>query len=186
MKELQVDISGIASATDDPNISILAIQPPPPKICESLDGAPITANRIKLRDERYLAYKEHGVAKEMEKHKLIFVHGFASCRHDEALVSQLSLEVVEELGIYSCPLIDQELFDQLRLGSKFYLVGYSMGGHAVWSCLKYIPHRLAGATLVAPVVNYWWPVFLQTYLKKHTIFSFLINGRCMLLTICHF
>ncbi|KAL2899701.1 Acetyl-coenzyme A synthetase 2 [Bienertia sinuspersici] len=23
-------------------------------------------------------------------------------------------------------------------------------------CLKYIPHRLAGASLVTPVVNYWW------------------------------
>ncbi|PPS12888.1 hypothetical protein GOBAR_AA07753 [Gossypium barbadense] len=119
MKELQVDISGIASATDDPNISILAIQPPPPKICESLDGAPITANRIKLRDERYLAYKEHGVAKEMEKHKLIFVHGFAGCRHDEALVSQLSLDVVEELGIYSCPLIDQGMEKVILIPNKY-------------------------------------------------------------------
>ncbi|KAG8474775.1 hypothetical protein CXB51_031706 [Gossypium anomalum] len=136
-----------------------AIQPPPPKICGSRDGAPMTANRIKLRDGR----------------------------HDEALVSQLSLKVVEELGIYSVSfdragygesdphpkqtlkilaLDIKELSDQLRLGSKFYLVGYSMGGHAVWSCLKYIPHRLAGATLVAPVVNYWWPGFPANLSKE--------------------
>lgn len=50
----------------------------------------------------------------------------------------------------------QELADQLHLGEKFYVVGYSMGGQATWGCLKYIPHRLAGVTLVAPVVNYWW------------------------------
>lgn len=50
----------------------------------------------------------------------------------------------------------QELADQLHLGEKFYVIGYSMGGQATWGCLKYIPHRLAGVTLVAPVVNYWW------------------------------
>lgn len=35
----------------------------------------------------------------------------------------------------------QELADQLHLGSKFYLIGVSLGTYAVWACLKYIPHR---------------------------------------------
>lgn len=35
----------------------------------------------------------------------------------------------------------EELADQLGLGSKFYIIGLSMGGHTAWSCLKYIPHR---------------------------------------------
>lgn len=35
----------------------------------------------------------------------------------------------------------EELADQLSLGDKFYLVGYSLGGQTVWSSLKYIPHR---------------------------------------------
>lgn len=35
----------------------------------------------------------------------------------------------------------EELADQLGLGSKFYIIGFSMGGQVVWSCLKYIPHR---------------------------------------------
>lgn len=35
----------------------------------------------------------------------------------------------------------EELADQLDLGSKFYVIGFSMGGQVVWSCLKYIPHR---------------------------------------------
>lgn len=103
--------------------------------------------------------------------------------------------------------------------SKFYIIGYSMGGQGVWGCLKYIPNRwesnaghlncslnsisnitckwaiccfknstsvsiwrlehrevsffccclfcynlwdvsrIAGATLLAPVINYWWPGF---------------------------
>lgn len=86
----------------------------------------------------------------------------------------------------------EELADQLGLGPKFYVIGFSMGGQVVWSCLKYIPHRfdsfaflcryrglfyyiytfsdytnvfcfklnrLAGAALLTPVVNYWWPGF---------------------------
>jgi pimeloyl-ACP methyl ester carboxylesterase len=34
-----------------------------------------------------------------------------------------------------------ELADNLQLGRKFYLAGFSMGGEIMWSCLKYIPHR---------------------------------------------
>ncbi|TKY53084.1 hypothetical protein E2542_SST24607 [Spatholobus suberectus] len=154
-----------------------AIQPPPPKICGTPNGPPITAPRIKLRDGRHLAYKEHGVPKDAAKYKIISVHGFDSCRHDAVVANALSPDVVEEMGIYivsfdrpgygesdpdpnrtlkSIALDIEELADQLRLGSKFYVVGVSMGGQVVWNCLKYIPHRLAGAVLVAPVVNYWW------------------------------
>lgn len=32
-----------------------------------------------------------------------------------------------------------------------------MGGQVIWSCLKYIRQRLAGAVLLAPSINYWWP-----------------------------
>ncbi|KAK6942607.1 Alpha/beta hydrolase fold-1 [Dillenia turbinata] len=152
-----------------------AIQPPPPKICGSPGGPPITAPRIKLRDGRHLAYKEHGVPKEKANYKIVFIHGFDCNRHTAVVPS---MEIMEDLGIYvlsfdrpgysesdpdpkrtpqSLALDIEELADQLELGSKFYVVGYSMGGQAVWGCLKYIPHRLAGAALLAPVVNYWWP-----------------------------
>ncbi|XP_059665918.1 uncharacterized protein LOC132311820 [Cornus florida] len=154
-----------------------SLRPPPPTICGSSGGPPVTAPRIKLRDGRYLAYKEHGVPKETAKYKIVFVHGFSSSRHDLAITTW---KIVEELGVYfvsfdkpgygesdpdpkrnrkSIALDIEELADQLALGSKFYLLGNSMGGQVVWGCLKYIPHRLAGATLLAPVVNYWWPSF---------------------------
>jgi pimeloyl-ACP methyl ester carboxylesterase len=35
----------------------------------------------------------------------------------------------------------QELADQLDLGTKFYVIGNSIGGQLAWGCLKYIPHR---------------------------------------------
>ncbi|GAB2235870.1 hypothetical protein Droror1_Dr00026314 [Drosera rotundifolia] len=154
-----------------------AIQPPPPKICGSPGGPPITAPRIKLSDGRHLAYKEHGVPKEKAKHKFIYVHGFDSYRVHAVVASELSQETIETLGIYivsfdrpgygesdpnpkrtvkSMALDIEELADRLGLDEKFYVIGFSMGGQVIWSCLQYIPHRLAGATLLAPVVNYWW------------------------------
>ncbi|KZV51603.1 hypothetical protein F511_35106 [Dorcoceras hygrometricum] len=158
-----------------------AIRPPPPKICGSADGPPVTASRIKLNDGRYLAYKEYGVPQETAKHKIVFIHGINSCRHDAAVITaSLSPDLVEGQGIYivsfdrpgygesdphpsrtlkSLAFDIEELADQLGLGSKFYVIGFSMGGQMAWTCLKYIPHRLAGAVLLAPVVNYWWPGF---------------------------
>lgn len=154
-----------------------AIQPPPPRICGSPGGPPITAPRIKLRDGRHLAYKEHGVPRDRAKHKFIYVHGFDSCRHHAIVATELSPELAESLGIYivsfdrpgygesdpdphrtpkSIALDIEELADQLELGPKFYVIGFSMGGEITWACLKYIPHRLAGATLLAPVVNPFW------------------------------
>ncbi|CAI0423536.1 unnamed protein product [Linum tenue] len=91
-----------------------------------------------------------------------------------------SQELVEELGMYfvsydrpgygesdphpsrtvkSQALDIEELADQLGLGPKFYLIGYSLGGQLGWGCLKYIPHRLAGVTLLTPATNYYWPGF---------------------------
>ncbi|KAJ6853744.1 uncharacterized protein M6B38_114075 [Iris pallida] len=152
-----------------------AIQPPPAKICGFPNGPPITASRIKLKDGRHLAYLESGVPKEKANYKIIYVHCFGACRYD---VLPVSSEVLEELGIYllsfdragygesdpdpkktekSTALDIEELADQLGLGHKFYVVGFSMGGQVIWGCLKYISHRLAGAALLGPVANYWWP-----------------------------
>ncbi|CAA2955640.1 Hypothetical predicted protein [Olea europaea subsp. europaea] len=154
-----------------------AFWPPPPRICGSLGGPPVTAPRVKLRDGRYLAYKEHGVPKETAKYKIVLVHGYTGSRHDASFSTSA---LVEELGIYivtfdrpgygesdpdpkrtikSTALDIEELGEQLQLGARFYVIGISMGGQVVWGCLKYIPHRLAGAALVAPVINYWWSSF---------------------------
>ncbi|CAI0474753.1 unnamed protein product, partial [Linum tenue] len=123
-----------------------AIQPPPPKICGSSDGPLVTASRIKLRDGRHLAYREHGVSKDVAKIKVVFIHGFDSDPHPSRTVKSQVSDI-------------EELADQLGLGSKFYLIGYSLGGQLGWGCLKYIPHRLAGVTLLTPASNYWWPGF---------------------------
>ncbi|KAF2289729.1 hypothetical protein GH714_038376 [Hevea brasiliensis] len=93
---------------------LCVIRPPPPKTCGSPGRPPIKAPRIRVRDERHLAYKEHGVSKDMAKFKIIVVHGFGSCSqnpavanhgfgscsHNPAVANHLSLEIVEELGVY--------------------------------------------------------------------------------------
>lgn len=157
-----------------------ATRPPPPKICGSPDGPPVTSPRIKLRDGRHLSYLEYGVPKDTAKYKIIFVHGFDTCKYHNIFAATASPALIEDLGVYivsfdrpgygesdpdpkrtlkSLALDIEELADQLGLGSKFYITGLSMGGELVWPCLKYIPHRLAGVTLIAPVVNHWWPNF---------------------------
>ncbi|XP_008228500.1 PREDICTED: uncharacterized protein LOC103327901 [Prunus mume] len=152
-----------------------ALKPPPPKICGSPGGPPVTSPRVKLSDGRHLAYREFGVPKEEAKHKIIVVHGFDSSRDLSLPIAQ---ELVEEYRIYflffdragygeSDPYPSrsvkseafdiQELADKLQIGSKFYVIGISMGAYPIWGCLKYIPHRLCGASLVVPFVHYWWP-----------------------------
>ncbi|XP_008458570.1 uncharacterized protein LOC103497934 isoform X3 [Cucumis melo] len=60
----------------------------------------------------------------------------------------------------------QELADQLQIGSRFYLIGVSMGSYSAWSCLKYIPERLAGTALIVPLVNYQWPSLPFSLIKE--------------------
>ncbi|XP_010520432.1 PREDICTED: uncharacterized protein LOC104799549 [Tarenaya hassleriana] len=149
-------------------------KPPPSRVCGVGDGPPITSPRIKLGDGRHLSYRETGVSIEESKHKVIIIHGFDSSKDLELPISQ---ELIEEFKIYilqydragygeSDPYPSrsvkteaydvQELADKLHVGPKFHVIGLSLGCYAVYSCIKYIPHRLAGASLVVPVVNYWW------------------------------
>ncbi|KAL6616409.1 hypothetical protein ACP70R_038679 [Stipagrostis hirtigluma subsp. patula] len=152
-----------------------ATRPPPAAILGAPGGPPITSPRVQLKDGRHLAYREAGVDRKTAKYKIIFFHGFASTKENSFPVSA---GLVEELGIHllffdragygdsdanpkrglrSDATDVEELADALQLGDKFYVVGCSMGGYVAWSCLHYIPHRLAGAALVVPAVNYWWP-----------------------------
>uniref|UniRef100_A0A0E0DDU8 AB hydrolase-1 domain-containing protein n=1 Tax=Oryza meridionalis TaxID=40149 RepID=A0A0E0DDU8_9ORYZ len=164
----------LALAVFLPALLYQQLQPPPPKICGSPGGPPVTGTRTRLKDGRHLAYLESGVPKDQAKYKIIFVHGFDSCRYDALPISP---ELAQELGIYqlsfdrpgyaesdpnpastekSITLDVEELADNLQLGPKFYLMGFSMGGEIMWSCLKHISHRLAGVAILGPVGNYWW------------------------------
>lgn len=64
-------------------------KPPPPKICGSPNGPPITSPRMKLSDGRHLSYKEKGVLKETAKYKVVLVHGFDSSKDIYLPLSQV-------------------------------------------------------------------------------------------------
>ncbi|XP_022851402.1 uncharacterized protein LOC111373151 [Olea europaea var. sylvestris] len=131
--------------------------------------------RIRLNDGRFLAYRERGVPKNKSSYRVIVVHGFGSSKEMNFMAPK---ELLDELSIYLL-LFDragygesdpnpkrslkseasdiEELADKLQLGSKFYVVGVSLGCYPTWSCLKRIPNRLAGISLVVPYINYKWP-----------------------------
>ncbi|CAI0442377.1 unnamed protein product [Linum tenue] len=147
--------------------------PPPPKICGRPGGPPVTGPRIKLRDGRHLAYTEYGLPKDVAKFKLIFIHGFTSCRYDRVVT--FPPEVYQELGVHivsfdrpgygesdpdpnrtpeSLAMDVEELADQLGLGSKFYVLGFSMG-EAYYFQLPQDQWTLRVAHY-APWLTYWW------------------------------
>ncbi|CAN1171402.1 hypothetical protein LINPERHAP2_LOCUS29543 [Linum perenne] len=78
----------------------------------------------------------------------------------------------------------EELADKLQIGSKFHVIGLSMGGYLAYSCLRYIPHRLAGAALVGPFIHYWWPC-LPAELSKFGLQKLLAMDR-MTFYIAHY
>ncbi|KAL9296868.1 hypothetical protein ACSQ67_022764 [Phaseolus vulgaris] len=126
---------------------------PPPKDNDSPDGVQVSP-RVRLRDGRYLAYREKGVPKDQAKHIIIIVHGFGSSKDMNFLAPQ---ELIDELGICilqydragygesepnpkrslkSEALDIEELADQLQIGSKFYVIGEKLREQVVFDTLK--------------------------------------------------
>ncbi|KAG9459006.1 hypothetical protein H6P81_003514 [Aristolochia fimbriata] len=179
-----------------------AIQPPPPKICGSPNGPPVVSKRIRLSDGRHLAYKETGVPKDKATYKIVIAHGWTGSKEH---IIPASNELVEELGVYfvsfdragygeSDPYPGrsvkseaydiEQLADGLELGDRFYVIGVIMGGYPVYACLKYIPHRLVGAGLIVPVINYWWPS-LPSNLSREALGRQRVSDRRMF-SIAHY
>lgn len=140
-------------------------------------------SKVRLSDGRWLAYRESGVPKNKSNYKVVIVHGFGSSKEMNFVPSQ---DLMDELGIYlvffdragygeSDPnpkrsvntesLDIEELADKLQLGSKFYVIGVSLGSYPTWSCIKRIPDRLSGVALVVPMINYNWPSLPSDLIK---------------------
>ncbi|KAE8733058.1 putative catalytic [Hibiscus syriacus] len=119
-----------------------ALKPPPPRICGSADGPPVTSSRIKLDDGRHLAYREAGVPREEAKYKIVVIHGFDSSK-------DLNLPTPQELRIYFL------FFDRAGYGDSDPNPYRSVKSEAY--DVQELADKLAGASLVVPFVNYWWP-----------------------------
>ena len=66
-----------------------ALKPPPPEICGSANGPPLTSSRVKISDGRHLAYREVGVPKEEAQYKIIMCHGYNSSKDMHLPASQV-------------------------------------------------------------------------------------------------
>ncbi|KAL8136612.1 hypothetical protein V2J09_002613 [Rumex salicifolius] len=137
---------------------------------------PPSASHILLPDGRRLAYHEQGLPAIVARFCVIVPHSFLFSRLTG--VPGLKTAVMEEFGIrlisYDLPGFGESdphpqrtlessaldilhLADALQVHDKFWLFGYSSGSIHVWAALRYIPDRLAGAAMFAPMVNPYDP-----------------------------
>lgn len=137
---------------------------------------PPSARRILLPDGRHLAYQEQGVSADRARFSMISAHPFLSSRL--AGIPGVKTSLLEEFGIrlvtYDLPgfgesnphpkrNLQSSALDMLQLSyavnvtEKFWVLGYSGGSMHAWAALRYIPDRVAGALMVAPVINPYEP-----------------------------
>ncbi|KAK6138043.1 hypothetical protein DH2020_028207 [Rehmannia glutinosa] len=133
---------------------------------------PTSASLILLPDGRRLAYQEQGVPADQARYSMIIPHSFLSSRI--AGIPGLKGALLQEFGVrlvtYDLPGfgesdlhpdrdLESSALDMLHLSyavnvtDKFWVVGYSDGSKYAWAALHYIPDRLAGAVMLAPMVN---------------------------------
>ncbi|KAF4401280.1 hypothetical protein G4B88_014121 [Cannabis sativa] len=165
---------------------ISVVRPPPPKICGSLEGPPITAPRVKLRDGRYLAYEEFGVPKQQANYNIIFIHGFSSSRHGPSILSTdlsppwrvynaCGQDIIEELGVhivgFDKPGYGESDPDPNQTVKSLALDIEELADHLGLGS-KFYPKEDQWALRVAyyiPWLTYWWNT--QTWFPSSTVIS---------------
>eukprot|EP00249_Psilotum_nudum_P015042 c25136_g1_i2 orf=824-1786(-) len=139
---------------------------------KKVDILHISAQRIRLPDGRYIAYREQGVSPELSQRSILVVHGFLSSRL--AGIPGIRDDLLQEFGVrlvaYDRPGFGQSdphprrtlctsaqdmeyIADAVGMGNTFWVLGYSIGGIHAWAAMKYIPERLAGVAMFAPGGN---------------------------------
>ncbi|KAK4776074.1 hypothetical protein SAY87_024035 [Trapa incisa] len=137
---------------------------------------PPIATRIMLPDGRHIAYDQHGVPADRARHTIIMPHPMLFSRLTG--IPGVKPSLLEDYGIhlvtYDLPgfgesdphpgrNLSSSAFDILHLADavgvsdKFWVLGYSGAAMHVWASLNYIPHRVAGAAFVAPMINPYEP-----------------------------
>ncbi|KAL2323286.1 hypothetical protein Fmac_027665 [Flemingia macrophylla] len=133
---------------------------------------PPSASRVLLPDGRYMAYQEQGVAMDAARFSLVAPHSFLSSRL--AALPGVKASLLEEYGVrlvtYDLPGFGESdphpgrnlnssamdvlhLVNAVNVSDKFWLLCHSSGCIHTWASLRYIPERIAGAAMLAPMVN---------------------------------
>lgn len=136
------------------------------------------AQFVRLNDGRRIAYRELGCPESSPPlRSMIALHGLMSSRfggmpgvREEVLLEfGVRLIAIDRPGYGQSDPHRSQTFrstckdivavaDALRLGKRFWLHGYSMGGAFCWAAARYIPDRLEGIAMWCPVGNMWWKV----------------------------
>ncbi|XVF76498.1 hypothetical protein PTKIN_Ptkin13bG0271100 [Pterospermum kingtungense] len=146
---------------------------------------PPSARRIQLPDGRHMSYRDIGVAADKARFSLIAPHSFLSSRL--AGIPGVKTSLLEEFGVrlvtYDLPgygesdphpsrNLNSSAFDMLHLADavgvndKFWVLGYSSGSMHAWAALRYIPHKIAGAAMVAPIINPYEPSLTKEEMRS--------------------
>lgn len=162
---LTVFVLALAAIIIDPNHETL------PKVMK-VRMHPPNASRILLPDGRYMAYHDQGVAARRARFSLVAPHSFQSSRL--AGIPGVKTSLLEEYGVrlvtYDLPgfgesdphpnrNFNSSAMDMLHLANavnvtdKFWVLCHSSGCIHAWASLKYIPGKIAGAAMLAPMVN---------------------------------
>lgn len=137
---------------------------------------PASASLVLLPDGRHLAYQEKGVSADQARYTMIVPHSFLSSRL--AGIPGVKESLLQEFGVrlvtYDLPgfgesdphprrSLESSALDMLHLSyalnvsGKFWTVGFSDGSIHAWSALRYIPDKVEGAIMVAPMVSPYEP-----------------------------
>ncbi|KAF3454167.1 hypothetical protein FNV43_RR04614 [Rhamnella rubrinervis] len=123
---------------------------------------PPSANRVVLPDGRYLAYKEQGVPADRARFSVIMPHSFLSSRL--AGIPGLKASQLEEFGVrwltYDLPGFG-ESDPHPRRNLESSASDMSLLANAVGVNDRYIPDKLAGAAMFAPMVNPYDPLMTR-------------------------
>ncbi|XP_061344190.1 uncharacterized protein LOC133290151 [Gastrolobium bilobum] len=173
-----VFILALAAISVDPNRESVA---PVVKVRKH----PLSASRILLPDGRYMAYHEQGVSADRARFSLVAPHSFLSSRL--AGLPGVKASLLEEYGVrlvtYDLPgfgesdphpnrSLNSSAMDMLHLvnainvSDKFWLLCHSSGCIHAWASLRYIPERIAGAAMLAPMINPYEPHLTKDEMKR--------------------
>ncbi|KAK4281451.1 hypothetical protein QN277_012944 [Acacia crassicarpa] len=146
---------------------------------------PPSARRILLPDGRYMAYEEQGVPADYARFSLVAPHAFLSSRL--AGIPGVKASLLEEYGIrfvtYDLPGFGESdphpkrnlnssamdllhLVNAVNISDKFWVLCHSSGCIHAWASLRYIPDRIAGAAMLAAMINPFEPRMTQNEIKR--------------------
>ncbi|XP_024527188.1 uncharacterized protein LOC112345173 [Selaginella moellendorffii] len=139
---------------------------------EQVEPEKTPSKRLLLPDGRYIAYRELGVSVEKSKHSGLVVRGLTAFREtgipglNDSLLEQFQVCLITYdlpgFGLsdpnpnrtFNSSAQDMELIaNALRLGERFWLLVHPGGGPYAWAAIRYIPERLSGVVMLAPVGN---------------------------------